>query len=153
MDNIEYCLKEHTFIYPLINQLVTALLLALSELHEHLLEEDRIDLKPEFIFYDRLEKKFSFLYKPLRQSEVPIQRQCLDLFTYLIQNVNSSDYKAISLAHRLRIAIEHERLNMADIKAILDDVSHQEINEYEVLEEDKPEPRAGWFSKRKKSKR
>ncbi|MDA3845875.1 MAG: DUF6382 domain-containing protein [Vallitaleaceae bacterium] len=179
-DSLAYCLKEHTFIYALINQLVNSLVTALAELHEYLLEEERLDLRPEYIFYDRLVKEFYFMYKPTNQSVLPIQKQCFELFDYLIQHVSPSDYKAISLAHRLRIAIENERLNIEDIKLILADVSHEIIEDHgvrqqgneqlgsgqqevkqqgikhkgielhEVIKKQKPMVSPGWFKKRKK---
>jgi hypothetical protein len=142
-DSLCFCLKEHNLIYPLIHKLIESLVRGFLELHEYLLEEERLDLRPEFIFYDRLQKEFFFLYLPVQRGFKPIQTQCFELFDFLLQNIAASDYRAINLAHRLRISIENERLNIEDINQIMQDIisdsdAKAENSAYENQENMKP---------------
>jgi hypothetical protein len=122
MDSLIFCLKEHTFGYQIIVKLVQNLLEALESCEAYMLDEDRLDLRFEFIYYHRVEKVFYFLYRPSVEFTKSVKEQVFDLFDYLIKIVNPADYKAINLTHRLRIAIENERLNSSEILLILEDV-------------------------------
>lgn len=118
-DTLKNCLKEKTFMYPLLKKLVDSLLTVIDGLHQYLLDENQLLLGPEYIFYDRLEEVFYFVFLPCEDNKGPIKEQVFQLFDLLIQNVNVNDYKAVSLIHRLRIAVENNQFNTKEIKVIL----------------------------------
>lgn len=145
-NTLVYCMKEKTFMYPLLRKLVMSLLAMLESLHQYLLDEKQLVLDPEFIFYDRLECEFYFLFLPCESTRKSIKDQVYELFDLLIKDININDYKAVSLIHRLRIAVENDCFNIKEIEAIV-----QQIELLEIKSEDEPfvsknKTKSNWFS-------
>lgn len=122
MDSLEFCMKEQTFTYESLSMLIKHLLICVDGCKAYMLEEERLDLRPEFIYYHRLDEQFYFMYRPLLHHNESLKEQCFRLFDYLMVHVSNKDQKSMSMCHRLRIAVENERLNTDEVAMILEDL-------------------------------
>lgn len=134
-------LFDSTFAYEVIKTLIESILAVSTQINNHLLSLHHLDLSPESIYYDYSKKHFYFIYLPINQEKnIRFRKQFFDLIHYLLDKIDQTDYKAVSLLHRLCIIRENEGFDLEELPKIIIEVEEAyRIKQLEAVETDEPD--------------
>lgn len=110
-----------------ICQMVFQIMSLALEAKEYLLDENKILLEPEFIFYDK--GKFFFCYYPLHSGN--LHEAFRHLAEYLVRQVSCDDKEGIYIAYELHKATMKENYSL---QQIADEILKVQFSDREVYE-------------------
>lgn len=122
----------------------------ISMIESYLLDENRLSLVPEEIYFEKTQNSFYFCFAPNQYKNQTFQESLKELIQYIMKCVDHEDEISMKIAYSMFHVVIQEHFRLEDILMAINHVSKQNKSERETLEADDEHKESKiWTSKRK----
>jgi len=120
-------------------ELINGMRMACIEADKYMLETGRIRISPDFIFYDFINSKYSFIYDTSKEDDNNLNSEVSEFLDYLLDAVSSDDVSATDYVYKLYEFGEKREIDIWDMCSLFPNDTGEELTLNECIYSDSNE--------------